>query len=140
MSQEKVDLEIRLSGTWWNLPPSARVWLDDQILLDKEIRVPETIKWTGTLNEGPHFIKVDLHNKDYNRETILKDEKIIKDQLLNIDEILIDDIPMGFLLHQNSKYRTEDGRDVQRCINLGWNGQWSFEFNVPIYVWLLENF
>lgn len=140
MSHEKVDLEIQLSSSWWDLPPTAKVWLDDQLLLDAAIREPNVVKWSGNLGEGSHSIKIDLWGKNYNSQTILKEDKIVKDQLLNIDEILIDDIPMGFLLHQNSKYITEDGRDVKRCINLGWNGQWSFEFVVPVYIWLLENF
>ena len=140
MSQEKVDLTINISGSWWRNPPAARVYLNNELLFDDLVRDPKEIKVKSVvLSEGNHTIRVELHRKLPN-ETVVQDGKIVKDQLLNIDEIKLDDIPLGYLLHQNSTYLTDDGKDVKNCVNLGWNGTWSFSFTVPVYIWLLENF
>jgi hypothetical protein len=83
-----------------------------------------------------------MYNKKQG-DTIVVDDKIIHDVLLNIDSILIDDIELDRLIWTKSVYYPEDKyapKLVENCVNLGWNGQWVLEFSSPVYLWLLENF
>ena len=79
---------------------------------------------------------------------------IVKDLLLNIDSIEIDEIDIGSLKWTASNYtpmypesytqhvlRTgqEIETELKNCVNLGWNGTWSLPFTSPVYIWLLEN-
>jgi hypothetical protein len=110
------------------------------VLQSSEIREPTKIIWKGNLTEGAQSIRIALFDKDGKSETILDETgKLIKDQLLHIDSISIDEINLDSMLHTHGKFLAEDGRSVDSIINIGWNGTWSLEFQVPVYIWLLEN-
>ena len=145
MNTEPIDIEIQLSSTFWDKPPKSKIFIDDSLIFDSEVKVPEVVKWSGSLAEGTHKIKIILENKD-KYQTVVKDDKIVKDQLLNIDAVLFDDIEIGNLCHTLSKYypnKSVYGETspllVKNCVNLGYNGVWELEFNTPVYIWLLEN-
>ena len=111
MTAEEVEIEINLSSTWWNNPPRCKVWL-----------------------------KIALIGKNGITDTISNDAgEITKDQLLNIGSIFIDDINLGQLVYKNGIFATTDGDLCPEMINLGVNGTWSLKFQVPVYIWLLEN-
>ena len=66
--------------------------------------------------------------------------------LLNIVDIEIDDISVGSLLWSSTFVLDEpinNGSEVINeftgCVNLGLNGTYTFKFNSPFYIWLLEN-
>jgi hypothetical protein len=136
---ESLDIKINLSSTFWREAPKTRVWVDDNLLLDGAIISPVELSWQGTLEDGEHSIRIELYGKEYVKETILEDGKIIKDQLLNIDDIFIDDISLSRMLYNLNKYAADTGVTHYNIINLGWNGTWEIKFHVPIYVWFLEN-
>ena len=141
MLTEQVEIEINLSSTWWNTPPRCKVWIgNDVVLQSSEIRDPTKIVWKGNLTEGAQSIRIALFAKDGKSETILDETgKLIKDQLLHIDSISIDEINLDSMLHTYGKFLAEDGRNIDSIVNIGWNGTWSLDFQVPVYIWLLEN-
>ncbi len=141
MTTEEVELEINLSSTWWNNPPRCKVWIDNNVLFQtSEIREPIKIAWKGNLSEGEHEIRIALVDKNGITDTILGDDgKIAKDQLLNIDSILVDDIDLGQLVYKSGIFIANNGVSYPEMINLGINGTWSIKFQVPVYIWLLEN-
>jgi hypothetical protein len=78
---------------------------------------------------------------------------ILKDQLLNIKGIEIDEIDIGALIYDGvytpeypepwASQQREAGVELQESFKnvsqIGHNGEWRFEFASPFYMWLLEN-
>lgn len=141
---EPIDISITLSSNFWQDPPRAKVYINSDLIFDDKITQPTDVKWLGNLSEGKHKITVELLDKN-KYQTIIENNKITKDQLLNIDSCSFDDINIGFLKHTLSKYYPDQTQHkgapllVNDCVNLGWNGKWELEFSIPIYIWLLEN-
>jgi hypothetical protein len=142
---ETVDIVVTLSSNFWKNAPKAKVYVDAQLIFDGEIADQKEIKWSGELTEDSHTLAIELYDKD-KYQTVVENDKIVKDQLLNIDEISFDEINIGYLKHTHSNYypRKDIYGDsapelVKNCINLGYNGRWEIKFSTPIYIWLLEN-
>ena len=142
---EKLSFKIALSGTYWKRRPEYSVWVNDtkisQAKISGESDVPEDIKFEHEVSEGPCFIKIRLENK-LPTDTVENADKtsIVKDMLLNIHSIEIDEIDLGPLIY-NSTFTGDDADrpTLERCVNLGWNGTYQLEFDSPFYIWLLEN-
>jgi len=139
MTHEMIDLEINLSSTYWDKPPRTKVWLDNSVIFQGLVESPVCIKKTISLSEGDHELRIMLLDKDGRTQTVMEDGKIIKDQLLNIDSIIMDDIDLGHLIYANSTFVADSGQEHKNMINLGLNGAWKLPFQTPVYVWLLEN-
>jgi hypothetical protein len=147
MSHENLKFEVILSGTYWEKKPQFSVWLDDHVIVQSEIAELSTlqsIKFERDVNKGSHQLKIRLENKTL-QDTVLFNSEIIKDMLLNIDDIIIDDISLGQLLwdaeyHLDSpqEYNGNTITRLDRCVNLGWNGTYVLNFSTPFYIWLLE--
>jgi len=154
MSTEALNFKITLSGTFWDKRPKFSIWIDNTKIQDGEITSAEhqTIEFSQEITEDTsHQLKIRLENKE-DTDTV-KDNyddpvnfKIIKDMLLTIESIEIDDISLGNLLYSSKYYSDErrivDGKEVEYitgCVNLGWNGSYILEFTSPFYIWLLEN-
>lgn len=139
MPTEKVSVEINLSSKFWDVVPQAKVKLDGSVLFQGMVSDPVRIKHDVDLIEGDHVIEVILNNKDGRRDTIIQDGKIIKDMLLTVDSILLDDIDLGYLINTKCRYDTDEGVVHEGMSSLGWNGSWKLRFTSPVYMWLLEN-
>jgi hypothetical protein len=147
VSHENLKFEVVLSGTYWDKKPQFSVWLDDHVIVQSEIAELSTlqsIKFERDIDKGLHQLKIRLENKTL-QDTVLFDGEIIKDMLLNIDDIIIDDISLGQLLwdaeyHLDSphEYNGNTITRLDRCVNLGWNGTYVLNFSTPFYIWLLE--
>lgn len=135
-----IEVALDLSSEYWKDVPLARVYIDNNLIFDAPVKEPTVVKWSGILDEGNHRLIVELYNKDVH-QTVVENGKIIKDQILNIDNISFDEINIGFLKHTLSKYypNTNTENPLTMCVNLGWNGRWELEFTTPVYIWLLEN-
>jgi hypothetical protein len=147
MSQEILHFEVVLSGTYWDKKPQFSVWLDDHVVVQSEIvesNIRQSIKFEREVDEGSHQLKIRLENKT-SHDTVLVNSEMIKDMLLNIDDIIIDDISLGNLrwdaeyhLDSPQEYNGNTITRLDRCVNLGWNGTYVLNFSTPFYIWLLE--
>jgi hypothetical protein len=137
-NSEPIEIVIQLSSIFWKDAPKTRVYIDNNLIFDGEITEPKELKWNGDLTESKHKILIELYGKD-KYQTILENDKIVKDQILNIDSITFDEIDIGYLKHTSSTYYPNNLETINNCVNLGWNGRWELEFTTPIYIWLLEN-
>jgi hypothetical protein len=142
---EAIDISISLSGTFWKDPPRAKVYINDNLIFENIVAELTEVKWSGNLSEGKHKLTIELIDKD-KYQTVIEDNKIAKDQLLNIEFVSFDEIDIGFLKHSLSSYYPDQKQYVneapllvKNCVNLGYNGRWELEFTTPIYIWLLEN-
>lgn len=150
--QEKVHIKLGLSGTYWDKRPQYRVSINDQIVLEGEIAAPsdevEYIEFDADYATENAELKLEFLNKEFS-DTVLSEDKtqILKDMLLNIVSVEIDDIALGQIPFNSSVYTPAspvewDGvttQTVRNCLNLGWKGAWTLTWSNPFYVWLLEN-
>ena len=103
-------------------------------------------------NEKSYTLDIIRTGKD-GKQTIIKNNKIIKDQLLHIKYIEIDEIDIGALIYegiytpiypepwtsQQTKMGNKPPETIKNSPDLGHNGTWSLSFSSPFYMWLLEN-
>ena len=92
------------------------------------------------IEDQEHVLEIRLENKT-NADTLTKDGEIVKDMLLNIDSIEIDEIELGEIKWNLSEFVADDPKreTLKRCVNLGWNGSYKLKFTTPFYLWLLES-
>ena len=140
---EKLKFKIALESEWFNHPPNLRVSINNDTLIDGTLREPTIIEREIELEDDhPHTLNFTLHNKS-KYDTILKDGKIVKDTLVKIKQLEIDDIDIMTMLSLNidNFYYIHDGSDEKHTFydTMGVNGTATIEFTTPFYVWLLEN-
>lgn len=157
MASEEVEIEVRLSSEWWQDAPLFEVWVDDinfgnGVVAEKKLESDyKSVKWKGELSEGEHELRVVLKGKNMKGtlrpQTIRDDEgNIIKDQLLMLDNIYLDNIELGYTAIRLGKcYQfNQDGTGTHEPVRenantFGVNCEWKLKFAVPTYMWLLEN-
>lgn len=146
MQEEKLSFVVTLSGSFWDRRPQFSIWLDDHLVVSSEISgsTPQEIKFLRTVDSGEHTLKIRLENKT-NRDTILENGEMVRDMLLNINDISIDGISLGNLLWSGEyildipqQYQGRTIDKLENCVNLGWNGTYILKFTSPFYIWLLE--
>ena len=139
---ETLTFKIGLSGTFFNNVPAYSILLNGiKHASGKVLAETKFIDFSDNIEEDQeHVLEIRLENKT-SRDTITENGEIIKDTLLNIDSIAIDDIELGDLKWSMSEFVGDDpARPIlQRCVNLGWNGSYRLKFTSPFYLWLLEN-
>lgn len=140
---EALKFKIGLSGTFWDKQPNFSIFLDDSLYATGTASSNiEYICFNANLAEQlSHKLKIRLTNKSDSDTVTDTDGNIIKDMLLNIDSIEIDDIELGQLKWSLSEFLPDDATTrpvLKNCVNLGWNGTYTLEFDSPYYLWLLE--
>jgi hypothetical protein len=155
--QEKIQIRLGLSGTYWDKKPQYRISFNDSVLKEGFITAPsgevEIFNFDVDYETDEGTIKVELLNKT--PEDTKKDNyddpnnfKIVADMLLNIVSLEIDDIDLAQIPYKHGVYTTKTpviykGSDkptttILECTNMGWNGAWSLTWTNPFYLWLLE--
>ena len=146
MQEENLSFKISLTGTFWDRRPQFSVWLNDHVVIQSEIAssAEQIVNFDRRITEGDYELKIRLENKT-NADTVIENGEVVKDMLLNINDITVDDISLGNLLW-SAKYildrkRIYNGQEIDHldgCVNLGWNGTYTLKFTSPFYIWLLE--
>jgi len=146
MQEENLKFDISLTGTYWDRKPQFSVWLDDHVVTQSEISsaAEQIVSFERRVDEGDHELKIRLENKT-NSDTVIENGEVVKDMLLNIDDITIDDISLGnllwsaeYVLDKPQIYKGQTIDHLDGCVNLGWNGTYVLKFSSPFYIWLLE--
>jgi len=146
MQEENLEFKISLTGTFWDRRPQFSVWLDDHVVIQSEIAgaAEQIVSFERRISKGAHELKIRLENKT-NGDTVVENGQVVKDMLLNIDDITIDDISLGnllwsaeYVLDRPQLYKGQEIDHLDGCVNLGWNGTYMLKFTSPFYIWLLE--
>lgn len=149
---ERLHIKLGLSGTYWGKRPQYSVSFNNQLIKSSEIGadsdVVEYIEFDAVCDTDSAELRIEFLNKSH-EDTVQDDAQttILKDMLLNIVSLEVDDIDLGQLPYSHGVYNTNevvswDGADTQsitNCVNLGWNGTWRLTWTNPFYIWLLEN-
>jgi len=158
MGTEKLKFRLELYATMWDKPPHAEILINDENHFKGEItgteKKPDVIEFDVTLDEGKEYnIVINRSGKSKGQTVVNSNGDIIKDQLLHIKNIEIDEINIGSLVFEGvytPKYpepwatqQRDAGLELQESFKnvtqMGHNGTWTFKFESPFYMWLLEN-
>ena len=158
MGTEKLKFKIELYATMWNSPPHAEIMIDDKSHFNGDITTsesdPTSIEFTHEFDEGSSYdLIIKRSNKGKNQTIVNEKGDILKDQILHIKNIEIDEIDIGALVYEGvykpvypprwAQQQKQAGKDLPESFKnvtaMGHNGTWTFKFASPCYMWLLEN-
>ena len=156
-NKEKLKFKLELWAEYWDKKPIAEIRINAESKFQAEIDGtednPTLIEFDHELVEGEKYeLQIVRSNKDA-KQTVVENGEIIKDQLLNIKTIEIDEIDIGALVYegiytpdypepwatQQRQAGTELPESFKNVTKMGHNGTWSLHFESPFYMWLLEN-
>ena len=157
MATEKLKFKLELYATMWDKPPIADIKINEKSYFKEEIAStndkPTIIEFEYELEEGKSYNLIINRSGKNVTQTKIEDGKIVKDQLLHIKSIEIDEIDIGGLVYEGvykpeypepwATQQTEAGNKppetLKNVTQMGHNGTWTFSFTSPFYMWLLEN-
>jgi hypothetical protein len=158
MATEKIKFRLELYATMWDKPPHAEIMLNDVSYFNGHItgteKKPDVIEFDATLDEGKEYSIVINRSGKTKRQTVVNENgDILKDQLLHIKSMEIDEIDLGALVYEGvytpnypepwATQQREAGVELQESYKnvtvMGHDGMWRFKFESPFYMWLLEN-
>jgi hypothetical protein len=123
----------------------VEVWIDDTCVYQNP-HVKELHQFSHTMDDkdGDHELRVVMSGKTAEHTKIDGQGNIIKDALISITNVRIDEIDVAPLFHSQVEYH-HDFNGTQEPVqdtfhkHMGCNGTLSLKFSTPIYLWLLEN-
>ena len=158
MATEKLKFKLELYATMWDQPPHAEILIDDKMHFKGDVtgteEKPDLIEFEQELEEHKEYnLIINRSGKSVNQTVINENSDILKDQLLHIKSIEIDEIDIGPLVYegvytpqypepwatQQRSAGDELRESFKNVTQIGHNGTWRFTFVSPFYVWLLEN-
>tara|TARA_R110000796_G_C14271331_1_gene401317 strand:+ start:55 stop:534 length:480 start_codon:yes stop_codon:yes gene_type:complete len=157
MATEKLKFRLELYATMWDKPPVAEILINDKVyftwIIEGTEDNPTLIEFMHECEENKDYeLIIKRSGKDLD-QTVLENGKIVKDQLLHIKNIQIDEIDLGSLVYtgvytpeypepwatQQAKSGNKLQESFKNVTSIGHNGTWQFKFTSPFYMWLLEN-
>ena len=158
MATEKLKFKLELYATMWDKPPHAEILVDGKSYFDGDITStedkPTIIEFEVEVEEDKKCdLVINRSGKGVNQTVVNDKGDLLKDQLLHIKRIEIDEIDLGSLVFTGlytPKYpepwatqMAESGKELRESFTnvtqMGHNGEWKFTFTTPFYMWLLEN-
>jgi len=158
MATEKLKFKIELYATMWDKPPHAEILIGDKSHFTGDItgteEKPDVIEFEHEFTEGEKSELIIERSGKLANQTVINDKgDLLKDQLLHIKSMEIDEIDIGALVYEGvytPKYpepwatqQREAGMELKESFKnvtaMGHDGTWRFKFHSPFYMWLLEN-
>jgi len=158
MATEKLKFKLELFATMWDKPPHAEIIVGGKSYFNNDITStedkPTLIEFEVDLEEDKNYdLIINRSGKGANQTVVNEKGDILKDQLLHIKKIEIDEIDLGSLVFTGvytpqypepwATQMAESGKELRESFTnvtqMGHNGEWKFTFTTPFYMWLLEN-
>ena len=157
MATEKLKFKLNLYSIMWDKAPHVDIIVDGKTHFTGEVKgtekEPTLIEFEAEVEENKEYDFVIKRSGKDGSQTKLQDGKIVKDQLLVIKRIDIDDIDIGALVFEGeftpeypepwASQQKEAGNELKASFknvtHMGFNGTWRLSFTSPFYMWLLEN-
>ena len=158
MATEKLKFKLELYATMWDRPPHAEILINDRSHFKGNIasteQKPTLVEFEQEFEEGQNYeLIIKRAGKDVNQTVVNDKGDLLKDQLLHIKSIEIDEIDIGALVYEGvytpeypepwSTQQREAGVELRESFKnvtqMGHDGKWAFKFESPFYMWLLEN-
>jgi len=146
---QELPILIELEPTWWDKAPDIQIKFDNEVLFETIVSSTRIFEFVAKVDEEEnqlHLIEIILQNKT-DSQTIVENGEIVKDQLIHVKNITMDEYEIDNLkwilgqYHFNKPQMIGDTMtdNLPGCTTLGINGVYSLEFTTPYYYWLLEN-
>jgi hypothetical protein len=131
-------LSIFFTASECNGWPKIKFYLDDDLYEDFTFTdVSSKIDIPLSLLDGEHELTIEIYNKT-NASTLLdENNNIVKDQLITLDQIAIDDVILPDFVKYSGVYIVGDNTYPQ-ALTWGLNGRWVLKFSVPFITWVLD--
>ena len=158
MATEKLKFKLELYATMWDKPPVAEILIGDKSYFKGHITGTEdksnVVEFEHEFTESEESTLTISRSGKFNNQTVVNDKgDLLKDQLLTIKSIEIDEIDIGALVYegvytpdypepwatQQRAAGSELLESFKNVTSMGHNGTWRFKFVSPFYMWLLEN-
>jgi hypothetical protein len=158
MGTEKLKFKLELYATMWDRPPHAEILIRDKSHFRGDITgtedKPDVVEFEHEFTEGEkNELIIKRSGKDKNQAVVNENSDLLKDQLLHIKSIDIDEIDISGLVYEGiytpeypepwATQQRKAGLKLQESFknvtSMGHDGKWSFKFESPFYMWLLEN-
>jgi len=158
MATEKLKFKLELYATMWDKSPHVEILINDKSYFKGDVTSTndksQLIEFEHECEEGKdHELTIKRSGKDKGQSVVNDKGDILKDQLLHIKNIEIDEIDIGALVYegvytpeypepwatQQRQAGTELQQSFKNVTSMGHNGTWRFKFGSPFYMWLLEN-
>ena len=158
MATEKLKFKLELYATMWDKPPHAEILINDKSYFNGDITgtedKPTLVEFEHEFTEGEKYELIFRRTGKDKGQSVINDKgDVLKDQLLHIKSIEIDEIDIGGLVYEGvytpqypepwATQQREAGLELQESfknvIVMGHDGTWRFQFESPFYMWLLEN-
>ena len=158
MATEKLKFKLELYATMWDKPPHAEILINDKSHFNGGITgtedKPNIIEFEQDMEEGKQYDFIINRSGKGKNQTVVNDKgDILKDQLLHIKKIEIDEIDIGPLVYvgvytpqypepwatQQRNSGNELKKTFKNVTQMGHIGEWKLTFVSPFYMWLLEN-
>jgi hypothetical protein len=140
-----VKISCILNTTNADAPLGFEAWVDNDKFVDIDhVKDEQQIQFEIADDDGEHELIFVLKNKKPSDTKVDKDGTIISDATLIIDNLLFDEIPLGYKFTELAVYN-HDANGTQAPIKdtfynvMGCNGTVNLKFSTPIYLWLLEH-
>jgi len=138
---ETLKFKAVIDSDYFNLPPSIKIHYDDNVIADFAVVKETVIEKEITVEDDKEYkLNFTLYNKSKN-DTVVKDGKIVKDTVVKIKQLELDDVDVTSILSTDTEkfyYTHEDGTKNPFYDTMGVNGTSTVEFATPFYQWLLE--
>ena len=139
---EKIKLRAVIDSEYFNNPPYLKIHYDHDVLADFPVTKETVIEKELSVDDDRSYkLNFTLHDKS-KYDTVVEDGKIIKDTVVKIKSIELDDVDITSMLSINKDtfYYIHDGSSEKDIFydTMGVNGTSTIEFTTPFYVWLLE--
>lgn len=138
---ENIKFAITLGSEYQTVPPKARITVADKIVFEGQVSGSILILEHAKLeNEGNYQLRIELLDKQPEHTELDEQGNIVKDSVLKIEKIVIEDIEIqnNLSLDQSKFYYEHSGKQHQLYDSLGVNGTAVVNFSTPFYIWLLE--
>ena len=158
MATEKLKFKMELYATMWDRPPHAEILIGDKSYFTGDItgteEKPNVIEFEHEFTEGEKCELTIKRSGKIKNQTVVNDKgDLLKDQLLHIKRMEIDEIDLGALVYEGvytpeypepwASQQREAGVELPESFKnvtaMGHDGTWRFKFESPFYMWLLEN-
>ena len=158
MATEKLKFKLELYATMWDRPPHAEILIGDKSHFKGDITgtedKPDVVEFEQEFTEGEKGELIIKRSGKTKGQTVINENgDILKDQLLHIKSMEIDEIDLGALVYEGiytpeypepwATQQRESGQDLKdsfkNVTQMGHDGTWRFKFESPFYMWLLEN-
>ena len=142
---ETTSITFDISTTDASARLGIRVLLDDAVIYENK-HITETYHFSHAIDDADreHQLNIELFGKLPQHTSINPAGEIVKDSIININNVEFDGIDITTIVADLAEYHHDFNGTQALTVSkfygsLGCNGQVQFKFTTPIYLWLLEN-